>query len=84
MIKIILLSLIVFIAGCATRDQMYYDAAKAISKDNTMTQTACWASVTEMSKSDEASVRLAALSLARECKSDPPKIEPPKRNILGF
>ena len=72
------------ITGCAAKDQLYYDAAKAISKDNTMTQNACWASVTEMAKSQEPSVRLAALSLARECKSDAPKIEPPKKNILGF
>jgi hypothetical protein len=84
MIKIIILSLLIFTTGCATRDQMYYDAAKSISKDNTMTQTACWASVTEMAKSEESSVRIAALALARECKSDAPKIEPPKKNILGF
>jgi hypothetical protein len=72
------------LVGCAAKDQLYYDATKSISKDNTMTQTACWASVTEMSKSAEASVRIAALALAKECKSDAPKIEPPKKNILGF
>lgn len=81
---LILLPILLVLVGCATKDQMYYDAAKSISKDNTMTQTACWASVTEMAKSEESSVRIAALALARECKSDAPKIEPPKKNILGF
>lgn len=72
------------LVGCATKDQLYYDATKSISKDNTMSQTACWASVTEMAKSNESSVRIAALALAKECKSDAPKIDPPKRNMLGF
>ena len=34
------------LSGCATsRDQLYYEAAKAISKDNTMSQTACWSAI---------------------------------------
>ena len=39
------------LAGCAsTKDQLYYDAAKSISKDNTVSQTACWAAIAEIAK----------------------------------
>lgn len=80
---IILSSLL--LAGCAsTKEQMYYEAAKAISKDNTVSQTACWAAITEIAKSGDSGAKVGAVALADKCKNQPVGIEPPKRNWLGL
>lgn len=73
------------LASCATsKDQMYYDTAKSISKDNTITQTACWSAITEIAKGGDSGAKVGAISLAEKCKNETMKIEPPKRNWLGF
>ncbi len=74
-----------FSVGCATNhNQLYYDAAKAISKDNTMSQTACWSAISEIAKNADNSAKVGAISLAEKCKNSPMAIEAPKRNIFGF
>ena len=73
------------LSGCATsRDQLYYEAAKAISKDNTMSQTACWSAINEIAKGGDNSAKVGAIALAEKCKNETIKIESPKRNWLGF
>jgi uncharacterized lipoprotein YajG len=74
------------LTGCATasKDQLYYDTAKSISKDNTMSQTACWSAVTEIAKGGDNSAKVGAIALADRCKNETVKIEAPKRNWMGF
>lgn len=80
---------LVLLAGCAAanKDQMYYDAAKSISKDNTMSQTACWAAIAEIAKGGDNGAKIGAIALADKCKNDPVQVHAPKRsvwNILGL
>lgn len=85
--SIIIASLtLTLLAGCATanKDQLYYDAAKSISKDNTMTQTACWAAIGEIAKGGDNSARIGAIALAEKCKNETVQIQAPKRNILNM
>ena len=80
------LLLTLFLTGCATtsNEQLYYDASKAISKDQTVTSAACYAAVGEIAKGGDNSAKVAAISLSEKCKSAPIKIEAPKKNWLGF
>ena len=84
--KYLVLAGVILLGGCSTtsRDQLYYDAAKSISRDSTVAQSACWAAVGEIGKSGDAGVKVAAIALAEKCKVESPKIEAPKRNLLGF
>lgn len=75
---------ICLLAGCATRDQLYYDASKSISKDSTVSQAACWAAVGEIAKSGDNAVKVGAIALAEKCKAETIKVDPPKRNMFGF
>lgn len=83
--KIILCS-VLLLTGCATasKDQLYYDAAKALSKDQTVTQSACWAAVGEIAKSGDNAVKVGAIALAEKCKAEGVKLAPPKTNWLGL
>ena len=82
--KIALIGFVVLLAGCAsTKDQLYYDAAKAISKDNTMSQTACWAAISDIAKGGSEGAKVGAISLAEKCKNETMKIERP-RNWMGL
>jgi len=84
--KTIILAAVLVLAGCAstTKEQLYYEASKSISKDNTMTQTACWAAITEIAKSGDSGAKVGAVALADKCKNETVKIEPPKKNWLGL
>lgn len=83
--KFLLILSVLALTGCAsTKDQMYYETAKAISKDMTMSQTACWAAITEIAKSGDGSAKIGAIALAEKCKNEGVKLEAPKRNWLGF
>lgn len=77
---------LVLLAGCATanKDQLYYDAAKSISKDNTMSQTACWAAIGEIAKGGDNSARIGAIALAEKCKNEPVQVQAPKRNVWNL
>lgn len=82
--KVLLLSGLLLLAGCASKDQLYYDAAKAVSKDNTMSQTACFSAVTEIAKGGDNSTKVGAIALAEKCKNNVINVTPPPRNIFGF
>lgn len=83
--KLLVILSVLALTGCAsTKDQLYYETAKAISKDITMSQTACWAAITEIAKSGDGSAKIGAIALAEKCKNDGIKLEAPKRNWLGF
>lgn len=83
--KIILLSSLLVLTGCASSsNQLYYDAAKSISKDNTVAQTACWAAIGEIAKGGDAGARVGAIALADRCKNETVRVAPPQRNWLGF
>jgi len=58
--KVILVALGTLIfAGCAANQNLYYDTTKSLSKDATITQSACFAAVGEIAKGgDTATKRL--------------------------
>lgn len=82
--KIVLIPLMLVLTGCATNQNLYYDATKSISKDATITQSACFAAVGEIAKGGDTATKAAALILAERCKTEPVRIEQPKRNWFGF
>lgn len=77
-----------FLSGCAyigPKDYAnYVESSKAISKDNTVAQTACWSAIAEIAKGGDAGTKVGAIALAEKCKNSPTKIEAPKKNWLGF
>lgn len=78
--KILTVPLIILaLAGCASTDGLYYDTVKSVSKDSTMSSTACWAAITEIAKGGSEGAKVGAISLADKCKNDSLKIEPPKK-----
>ncbi len=82
---IIVLASTVLLAGClTTKEQLYYETAKSISKDNTMSQTACWAAISEIAKGGAEGAKVGAIALAEKCKNETVKIEAPKRNWMGL
>jgi len=83
---IIILATTLALAGCAstTKEQLYYDTAKSISKDSTMAQAACFAAVTEIAKGGDQGAKVGAITLADKCKNEMMKIEPPRKNWLGL
>lgn len=84
--SLIILAAALSVVGCASasKEQLYYDTAKSISKDSTMAQTACWAAVTEIAKSGDTGAKVGAIALADKCKNETMKIESPKRNWMGL
>lgn len=71
--------------SCATsKDQLYYDTVKSVSKDNTMSQTACWAAISDIAKGGDSGAKVGAIALAEKCKNETLKVESPKRNWLGL
>ena len=80
-----LLFLTFVLGGCAaSKHELYYETTKSVSKDNTMSQTACWAAIGEIAKGSDSTVRVGAIALAEKCKNEVVKVEPPKTNWLGL
>lgn len=78
--KIFTIPLIILaITGCATTDSLYYETVKSVSKDSTISSTACWSAITEIAKGGSEGAKVGAISLADKCKNDALKIEPPKK-----
>ena len=85
--RLILITSLTAIAltGCVTtKEQLYYETAKSISKDNTMSQTARWAAISDIAKGGSEGAKVGAISLAEKCKNETVRIEPPKRNWIGL
>ncbi len=77
----------VLVTGCATNDYaIYVDAQKALSKDNTMNETARISALIEMTKNSDPAVRATGIMLLQQLQSGSKNVivEPPKKNILGF
>ena len=73
------------LTGCVTtKDQVYYETAKSISRDNTVAQTACWTAISDIAKGGDSGAKVGAIALAEKCKNETVKIEAPKRNWLGL
>lgn len=82
---VVLVCSVLLLSGCATsKEQLYYETAKSISKDNTVSQTACWAAISDIAKSGDQGAKVGAIALAEKCKNETMRIEPPKRNWLGL
>jgi len=83
--KYIFFLFFLLITGCATNDnQLYYETLKSMSRDNTISQTACWAAISDIAKGGDSSIKVNAIALAEKCKNDTLKIEAPKRNWIGL
>ena len=86
--KYITILSVVVLSGCAylgPKDYaQYVETAKSISKDNTMAQAACWSAIGEIAKGGDNSAKVGAIALADKCKTEPTRVEAPKRNWLGF
>lgn len=73
------------LTGClTTKEQLYYETAKSISRDNTVSQTACWSAISDIAKGGTEGAKVGAIALAEKCKNETVKIEPPKRNWMGL
>jgi uncharacterized lipoprotein YajG len=84
--KLIFLSSVLLLTGCATTNNYsdYIEAHKSISKDVTMSEIACYNTVTEGMKSSDNTAKTAAMALMAQCKKQKADIEPPKKNWLGL
>lgn len=84
--KLFIICVAAMLAGCSTvgKEQLYYEASKSISKDQTMAQAACWSAISEIAKNADSSVRINAIALAEKCKSETVKIEAPRKSWFPF
>lgn len=86
--SLIVLSTVAFLTGCSalsTRDyQHYVETSKAISKDNTVAQTACWNAVSEIAKGGDNAAKVGAIALAEKCKNETTRVEAPKKSFFNF
>ena len=86
--KLVLVGSAIFLlSACASNDyEVYVNAQKSISKDNTISEAARLAALTEMSKSADAGVRTTGIMLLQQLQQGNKSIiiEPPKKNWFGF
>lgn len=76
-----------FLSGCAVlgdKDyKTYTETVKSTSKDQVVLQAACLAFATEGVKSADPATRALAMATGTEkCKTEPVKVEPPKRGLF--
>ena len=78
--------MILLLSGCANLDneRLYYQTSMSISKDQTMSQIACWAAISEIARDSDNSVKVNAIALAEKCKSETIKLETPKKSWFVF
>jgi len=72
--------LFVLLTGCVipADQQVYYDTVKAVSRDQTMALTACWAAVSEIAKGGDETLKANAMRLGYyTCKQETIKFEKP-------
>lgn len=77
--------------GCANTNnpnnyQIYIDAQKNINKDLVIIETARLATLAEMTKHEDPTVRAMGIMLLQQLQINAKTItiEPPKKNLLGF
>ena len=54
-----------------SNEQLYYEAAKSISKDNTVSQTACWNAISDIAKGGDSAAKVGAVIVAERCHTCP-------------
>jgi uncharacterized lipoprotein YajG len=86
-VTVIILSSLLWLSGCVTTSTkpssspdyiVYAETQRSISRDQTVTELACYNAVTEAMKSSDSVVKTTAMALLATCKKTPEKIEPPK------
>lgn len=85
--KYLVIASIILLSGCANRDyELYLDAQKSISRDNTMNETARITALIEMSKNADPAIRATGIMLLQQLQAGSKNItiDPPKRNWLVF
>jgi hypothetical protein len=87
--KLLLIPVVVLaLTGCSalgSKDYSnYVESSKAISKDNTMSQTACYAAVAEIAKNGDNAAKVSAIALADKCKNPAVTVVPPKPSLFGW
>lgn len=84
--KYLILAATVLLSGCGTIKsndyQQYVETSRSISKDNTISQTACWTAIAEIAKGGDNATKIGAIALAEKCKNETIKIEPPRKNLF--
>ncbi len=75
----------ILLTGCATANNysLYLDTHKSISKDSTMSEIACYNTITETMRLSDNAVKTAAIGLISQCKKDKANVQPPKQGILN-
>jgi len=88
---ILILAICSIMLGCANTTspnnyQIYIDAQKSINKDLVVIETARLATITEMTKNADPTVRAIGIMLLQQLQSNAKivTIEPPRKNLLGF
>lgn len=75
--KLFTLMSIHLLSGCAflPTTNLYYDTVKSVSKDQVISQAACFAAVGEIAKNADNTVKMGAIALAEKCRNDSIKIQ---------
>jgi hypothetical protein len=75
----------ILLTGCATTNNyaLYIDSHKSISKDSTVSEIACYNTITETMKFGDNDVKKVAIQLIAQCKKDKSNIQPPKQGLLN-
>jgi len=81
----VLVSLVAVLGGCATKDyQLYAEQTAKIIQANSAAESACFLVMAEGLKAGDNSTKTAITTQLEKCKKESIKIEPPKKNWLGF
>jgi PBP1b-binding outer membrane lipoprotein LpoB len=79
--------LVLILSGCSTVPQgysQYLEQTSKLSASQNAAEAACLLVIAEGMKSGDPSFKAVLASQIDKCRKDPIKIEPPKRNWLGF
>lgn len=84
---LLIIPAVVLLSGCAALGNKdyanYVESSKSISKDNTVSQTACYAAVSEIAKNGDNAAKVSAIALADKCKNETVRIIPPKQGLFN-
>jgi|GEM_PF-3671644 len=83
---LLLIGAALLVTGCATNKdyQIYAENTSKIVTAVNASEAACYLIVAEGVKSGDNSTKTAITTQLEKCKKQAPKIEPPKKNWLGF
>jgi hypothetical protein len=84
--KIYLLNLLM-LSGCATTSSdylSYMETSSRLQQSVYATESACLLVLAEAMKTADAATKIAISNQIDKCKKDLPRIDPPRKNWLGF